>query len=84
MRSQSITLLAAAALLALAASPALAGGGGDSQGGNNNNQGGNSDSQGAGAGKAVPGPIAGAGLGYLVLAGGYYVVRRWRKQKTGE
>jgi hypothetical protein len=33
---------------------------------------------------AAPGPIAGAGLGYLVLAGGYYVVRRWRKQKTGE
>ena len=31
-----------------------------------------------------PGPIAGAGLGYLVLAGGYYVVRRWRKQKIGE
>jgi hypothetical protein len=81
MRSQSITLLAAAALLALAASPALAG---NSQGGNNDNQGGNSENQGAGAGKAVPGPIAGAGLGYLVLAGGYYVVRRWRKQKTGE
>ena len=33
---------------------------------------------------AVPGPIAGAGLGYLLLAGGYYVVRRWRKQNTGE
>jgi hypothetical protein len=32
----------------------------------------------------APGPIAGAGLGYLVLAGGYYVVRRWRKQKTDE
>jgi hypothetical protein len=33
---------------------------------------------------AVPGPIAGAGLGYLVLVGGYYLVRRWRKQNTGE
>ncbi len=32
----------------------------------------------------APGPIAGAGLGYLVLAGGYYAVRRWRKQNTGE
>ena len=32
----------------------------------------------------APGPIAGAGLGYLVLAGGYYVFRRWRKQNTGE
>jgi len=35
-------------------------------------------------GIAVPGPIAGVGLGYLVLAGGYYVVRRWRKQNAGE
>lgn len=33
---------------------------------------------------AAPGPIAGAGLGYLVLAGGYYVVRRWRKRNTEE
>ena len=33
---------------------------------------------------SVPGPIAGAGLGYLVLAGGYYLVRRWRKPKSGE
>jgi hypothetical protein len=32
----------------------------------------------------APGPIAGAGLGYLVLAGGYYAVRRWRKQNSGE
>ncbi len=34
--------------------------------------------------RAVPGPIAGAGLGFLVLAGGYYVVRRWRKQNPGQ
>jgi len=33
---------------------------------------------------AAPGPIAGAGLGFLVLAGGYYVVRRWRKRNTEE
>jgi hypothetical protein len=33
-------------------------------------------------GHAVPGPIAGAGLGYLALAGGYYLYRRWRN--TGE
>jgi hypothetical protein len=26
----------------------------------------------------APAPIAGVGLGYLVLAGGYYAVRRWR------
>ena len=35
-------------------------------------------------GRAAPGPIVGAGLGYLVLAGGYYVVRRWRKRNTEE
>jgi hypothetical protein len=28
----------------------------------------------------VPGPAAGAGLGYLAIAGGYYLVRRWRKR----
>jgi hypothetical protein len=27
----------------------------------------------------APAPVAGAGLGYLILAGGYYAVRRWRK-----
>ena len=32
----------------------------------------------------IPGPIAGAGLGCLALAGGYYLVRRWRKPKSGE
>jgi hypothetical protein len=38
----------------------------------------------SGGGREVPGPVAGAGLGYLVVAGGYYVVRRWRKRNTGE
>jgi|GEM_PF-1633895 len=76
MRSQSITLLAAAALLAVAASPALAKGDGDEGDGDN----GDRDR----GGVAAPGPIAGAGLGYLALGGGYYVVRRWRKQKIGE
>ena len=33
---------------------------------------------------SVAGPIAGAGLGYLVLAGGYYTVRRWHKPKSRE
>jgi len=28
----------------------------------------------------VPAPAAGAGLGYLAIAGGYYLVRRWRKR----
>jgi len=35
-------------------------------------------------GCAAPGPIAGAGLGFLVLAAGYYVVRHWRKRNTEE
>jgi hypothetical protein len=33
---------------------------------------------------AAPGPVAGAGLGFLVLAGGYYMLRRWRKQNPAE
>ncbi len=37
-----------------------------------------------GCGHPAPGPIAGAGLGFLVLAGGYYVVRHWRKRNTEE
>jgi hypothetical protein len=68
MRFQSRTLLAAALLIGLAASPAFA-----------------AHSGGMGlAPVAVPGPVAGVGLGYLMLAGGYYAVRRWRKQNTGE
>lgn len=31
-------------------------------------------------GHGVPGPIVGAGVGYLALAGGYCLYRRWRKQ----
>jgi len=69
MRFQSKTLLAAALLAGLAASPAIAA---HPTG---------IDQPGA---TPVPGPIAGVGLGYLLLAGGYYAVRRWRKQNTGE
>ena len=58
----------AGALLALAASPALA----------------VPCATALCGGRASPGPIAGAGLGFLVLAGGYYVVRRWRKRNTEE
>lgn len=32
--------------------------------------------------KGAPGPAAGAGIGYLMLAGGYYLVQRWRKNNT--
>ena len=31
-------------------------------------------------GTPAPGPIAGAGIGYLIIAGGFYAVRRWRKR----
>ncbi|MFZ0497398.1 MAG: hypothetical protein WBE80_15795 [Methylocella sp.] len=85
MRFKLKTLLAAALLAGLAASPAIAlgrcvgCGGGDPSGGGD--PGGGGDPPG---GTAVPGPVAGVGLGYLVLAGGYYVVCRWRKQNTGE
>jgi hypothetical protein len=72
MRFQSGTLLAAALFVALAASPAIA----------RDPQEGGCLACGRNAG--VPGPAAGAGLGYLLLAGGYYMVRRWRKQDTGE
>ncbi len=30
-------------------------------------------------GQAVPGPVAGAGIVYLVLAGAYFAVRKWRQ-----
>jgi hypothetical protein len=74
MRFQSMIFLAAALLVGLAASPAIAktaGGSGCLACVN-------------GGPVPAPGPVAGAGLGYLVLAGGYYAVRRWRKQNTGE
>lgn len=68
MRFHSRTLLAAALLAGVAASPALA------LGPTGIDQ----------PGIGTPGPVAGAGLGFLVLAGGYYAVRRWRKQNPGE
>jgi len=74
---KSNIFFAAALILTLAASPALAMG--RCVGCTGNGKGGTQ-------GKGAPGPIAGAGLGYLVLAGGgggaYYLYRRWRKQNT--
>jgi hypothetical protein len=34
------------------------------------------------SGIGAPGPIAGAGLPFLLLAGGYMLVRRYRKRKV--
>jgi hypothetical protein len=73
MRFQSMIFLAAALLVGLAASPAIA-----------KTPGGGCLACVNGGPVPAPGPVAGAGLGYLMLAGGYYAVRRWRKQNTGE
>ncbi|MGH6835218.1 MAG: hypothetical protein ACREC9_06640 [Methylocella sp.] len=66
----------------------IGGGGGDGGGGSGSSGGGRDGGGGSGGGVgsnvSAPGPIAGAGLGYLALAGGYYVVRRWRKHDNGE
>lgn len=63
--------------------PALAAG--KSQGGGNQCQGNSCGGFGGGGGnKGAPGPIAGAGLPFLLLAGGYVLVRRYRNgRKTG-
>jgi hypothetical protein len=78
MSSWQKTLLAAAAVCAVTSVPALAagkaydrgsGGGGYHHGGG-----------GGGGNKGAPGPIAGAGLPFLLLAGGYALMRRYRGQ----
>ncbi|MGF9763826.1 hypothetical protein AAII07_52805 [Microvirga sp. 0TCS3.31] len=56
------------------------GGKGDDHGG----KGGKGDKGGKGGSKGVPGPIAGAGLPFLLLAGGYVLVRRYRNRSTAE
>jgi hypothetical protein len=70
MRSWHKTLLAATALCALSGSAALANKGGIPNWGN--------------SGKGVPGPIAGAGLPFLLIAGGYVLVRRYRNRSKAE
>jgi hypothetical protein len=72
---KSNLFVAAALIFTLAASPAIALG--RCVGCDHANGGGK-------GGQGAPGPIAGAGLGYLVLAGAgsgaYYLYRRWRKR----
>jgi hypothetical protein len=68
MRSWKKSLVLAAAICAISGSYALAGGrGGHHHGGHH-------------GGKGVPGPIAGAGLPFLLIAGGYALVRRRRNR----
>ncbi len=39
---------------------------------------------GGGSSKGVPGPVAGAGLSFLLVAGGYVLVRRYRNRYRAE
>jgi hypothetical protein len=79
-------LFAAALVLALAASPAIADTLVDDLA-NLLGLAGQGKSNGHGNGRGAPGPIAGAGLGYLVLAGGvaggYYLYRRRKHNSRG-
>ncbi len=84
MRSWNKTLIIMTAFCAMAAAPALAQGKGKGPGG------GGSPGPGPGGGGppsrnvGAPGPIAGAGLPFLLLAGGYVLVRRYRnRSKAG-
>jgi hypothetical protein len=83
MHSGIKTLLATAAVCAMTASytvPAFADG--KSRGVGNQCQG--NSCGGLGGTVAVPGPLAGAGLPFLLLAGGYALMRRYRNRHTAE
>jgi hypothetical protein len=71
------TLLAAAAVAAAISSHALA----DPPDDRNPNNPGLGWAYGQDS-KGVPGPVAGVGIAYLLLAGGYGVFRRYRKRKS--
>lgn len=67
MRIRIVTHVAAAAFaLAIAMMPVLA----DDYPGRDRDR-----------GRATPGPLAGAGIGYLIAAGSYGVYRFWRRGK---
>lgn len=80
MRSWHKTLLAATVLCAVSGSYVLAAPGTANPPGN--------PSPGGNAyginGKGAPGPIAGAGLPFLLIVGGYYMVRRYRNRRQAE
>ncbi len=46
--------------------------------------GGHASGGGGGSNRGVPGPVAGAGLSFLLLAGGYALVRRYRSSRPAE
>jgi hypothetical protein len=54
----------------------------NNQGQNNNNQGQNNNNQGGYRG--APGPLVGAGLPVLLIAGGVYWIVRRRKSSSGD
>ncbi|MGF9764503.1 hypothetical protein AAII07_56395 [Microvirga sp. 0TCS3.31] len=59
-------------------------GGGKPGGKPGGGHGGPSHGGGGGGNKGVPGPIAGAGLPFLLLAGGYVLVRRYRNRSMAQ
>jgi hypothetical protein len=79
MRHWQKTFLAAAAICAITSLPAVAGGSNGNNGKGNQCQGNSCGGGGSNAG--APGPIAGAGLPFLLIAGGYALVRRYRNRK---
>jgi hypothetical protein len=76
MRSWQKTFLAAATVCAITFLPALANQGGIPNGGNSGNA--------PGHNKGAPGPVAGAGLPFLLLIGGYGLVRRYRNRHRAD
>ena len=77
MRVWNKTFLATVAICAIASLPALA-----AQGGNNSSNGNGKGNGNGGSNAGAPGPIAGAGLPFLLLAGGYALMRRYRSHKA--
>jgi hypothetical protein len=85
MRSWQNILMAAITIGAITASytpPAFAAG--KSQGFGNQCQGNSCGVLGGSNNKGAPGPIAGAGLPFLLVAGGYALVRRYRNRSKAE
>jgi hypothetical protein len=83
MPSWPKTFITAAALCALTGSYAMAAGQPAAR--NHSKPGlgwGAGGSGGGGGNKGAPGPIAGAGLPFLLIAGGYVLVRRYRNRGT--